>query len=89
MDGIATTGLSNGVWNNYTVMAQAKQVYKSGTPKGGAGEVWGTRTGGGSVPSTKSVFEYVYGFTWRLDTRHAVTGNGANWWPTQTIFATP
>ncbi len=89
MDGVADTGLSSGVTNVYSLGAQAAQVYKDGNPQGGAGMTWGSRSGGGSVNSTYSVYGWVYGATWRVDTNHAITGNGADWWPSLTISATP
>lgn len=89
MDGIANTSLSSGVAGTFSLCATATQVYKNGTPKGGAGQVCGSRTGGGSVQSKKSVYEYVFGFTWRLDTNHAVTASGYSWYPSLTIYANP
>lgn len=89
MDGIANTGLSSGVTGTFSLCATATQVYKNGTPKGGAGQVCGSRTGGGSVQSKKSIYEYVFGYTWRLDTNHAVTAPGYSWYPSLTIYANP
>ncbi len=89
MDGIADTSLSSSVIGTYSLCATATQVYKNGVPKGGAGTVCGARTGGGSVQSKKSVYEYVFGYTWRLDTNHAVTASGYGWYPRLTIYATP
>lgn len=89
MDGIAVTSLSSSVTGTFSLCATATQVYKNGTPKGGAGQVCGARTGGGSVQSKKSVYEYVFGNTWRLDTNHAVTASGYSWYPSLTIYATP
>lgn len=89
MDGIADTGLTSNVQGTYSLCATATQVYKNGVPKGGAGQVCGARTGGGSVRSKKSVYEYVFGYTWQLDTNHAVTAPGYSWYPSLTIYATP
>ncbi len=89
MNGIADTSISSGVQGTYSLCATATQVYKNGVPKGGAGQVCGSRTGGGSVRSTKSVYEYVFGYTWRLDTNHAVTAPGYSWYPSLTVYATP
>ena len=88
-DGGADTGLSSGVTNVYTLGTQAAQVYKDGNPQGGAGMTWGSRSGGGSVSSTYSVYGWVYGVTWRVDTNHVITGNGTDWSPSLTISATP
>lgn len=49
----------------------------------------GARTGGGSVRSKKSVYEYVFGYTWRLDTNHVVIVSSYSWYPSLTIYATP
>ncbi len=89
IDGIADTSLSSSVPGTYSLCAQAAQVYKNGVPKGGAGQVCGARTAGGSVRSKKSVYEYVFGYTWRLDTNHAVTAPGYSWYPSLTVYATP
>jgi hypothetical protein len=89
MDGIADTSLSSSVQSTYSLCATATQVYKNGVPKGGAGQVCGARSGGGSVRSKKSVYEYVFGYTWRLDTNHSVTAPGYSWHPSLTIYATP
>jgi len=89
MDGIAKTSLSSGVTGTFSLCATATQVYKNSVPKGGAGQVCGARTGGGSVQSKKSVYEYVFGYTWRLDTNHAVTASGYSWYPSLTVYANP
>lgn len=89
MDGMADTSLSSGVFGTFSLCATAVQVYKNSVQKGGAGQVCGARTGGGSISSIRSVYEYVYGSTWRLDTAHAVTAPGYSWYPSQTISATP
>jgi hypothetical protein len=89
MDGIANTSLSANAQGTFSLCATSTQVYKNGVPKGGAGQVCGSRTGGGSVQSKKSVYEYVFGHSWRLDTNHAATASGYSWYPSLTIYATP
>lgn len=88
MDGTAETGLV-GTTLVFILNARVVQVYKSGTPKGGAGPNWGFGSGGAQVSATKNVFEWVFGSQWRLDTSHRVDGNGFLWTPTNTIYATP
>lgn len=88
MDGTAQTGLV-GTTLVFTLNAHSVQVYRAGAPKGGAGPNWGSGSGGASVSVTKSVYEWVYGSQWRLDTSHRVDGNGFLWTPTNTIYATP
>jgi len=89
MDGKAETGLDCNVVLTYVLQATAVQVYKNGISKGGGGMANGSGSGCAKFTSTKSVYEWVYGATWRLDTSHVVTGNSFDWRPTQTIYATP
>lgn len=88
MDGTAQTGVE-GTTLVFALMAQVVQVSKNGVPKGGAGPNWGYGSGGAQVSATKSVYEWVFGSQWRLDTCHVVTGNNFDWRPCNTIYANP
>ena len=89
MEGAAITQLSSNTYGTFSICAKAVQMYKNGVQKGGAGQVCGSRTGGGSISSTQIVYEYVFGSTWRVDTTHGVTAQGFSWYPSQTISVTP
>ena len=88
MDAIAKTGLSSEVTGEYLCSAKVTQVYKDGVPKGASAPKSKWLSGGGEVSAKKSVYEWVYGHTWRNDTEHIVTGNGFDWRPTNSVSVT-
>ncbi len=88
MDGVGQTGLSSGITDVYSLGAQATQLYKDAVAQGGTGMFWGSRSGGGSMSATYSVWDWVYGKTWRVDTNHVITGNGKDWRPSLTVSVT-
>ena len=83
MDGNAKSSLSSDTPGTYSICATATQLYLDGSPQGGAGQVCASKTGGGSVTSTKSkVVLSVFGHSWRVDTSHAFTKSGwGGWFP--------
>lgn len=86
MDGIARSSLSSDTVGTYSICATATQLYMNGSPQGGAAQVCASKTGGGSVTSTKSkVVVSVFGKTWRVDTAHGFSKPGYGWYPTLTV----
>ncbi len=85
VDGIAKTSLSSGVTGTFSICAKADEVFKDGTSMGGVGQICASKTGGGSVKSTKKVFTAPFGHLWQVDTEHSVTAAGFNWYPTNTL----
>jgi len=84
MDGKAISSLSANTPGTYSICATATQLFMNGSGQGGAGQVCASKTGGGSVTSTKSkIVASVFGKSWRVDTAHAFTKSGWNgWFPT-------
>lgn len=86
MDGIARSSLSANTPGTYSICATATQLYMNSSQQGGAGQVCASKTGGGSVTSTKSkVVANVFGKTWRVDTAHGFSKPGYGWFPTLTV----
>jgi hypothetical protein len=83
MDGIGRSSLSSNTPGTFSICATAVQLYMNSSPQGGAGQVCASKTGGGSVSSTRSkVVASVFGKSWRVDTSHAFTKSGwGGWFP--------
>jgi hypothetical protein len=79
VDGKAVTSLSSGVTLTYSICAQTVQVYRDGVPKGGAGMVCKSGSGGASISSVKTVSGVPYGHAYRADTYHQVSSATFNW----------
>jgi hypothetical protein len=87
MDGMALTWLTNSPIDWY-VASRVKKVYKNGAGQCESGHVgWWTKAG--PVEAKCSVYGWVYGATWRVDTSHLVTNfTNFEWGPQLSVSVT-